>query len=73
MEIKIKKPCANGFYLSSSYKCKKSSGNLNKEIEYEEEETEVNEPGCIYQNGVCEFCQEPFKKVDGRCSIPNCM
>jgi len=73
--IKIMKECAQGYYLSSDYKCKQSTGNLVKEPSQEETTCQtgcIKEPGCIYQYGKCEFCQPPFQKIDGKCTIPNC-
>lgn len=71
--IKLIKECAQGYYLSSDYKCKQSTGNLIKETEeIVQQSTGIKEPGCIYQYGKCEFCQSPFQKIDGRCVIPNC-
>jgi hypothetical protein len=73
LNIKIKKECAPGYYLSSDYRCKLSSGNLIKDDDDEDKTTIViREPGCIYQFGKCEYCQAPFQKVNGKCTIPNC-
>jgi hypothetical protein len=72
LNIKIRKQCGNGYYLSSDNSCKATtpSGNLIKQTD--NQTPLVQQPGCVYQYGVCQYCSPPFQMVNGKCAISNC-
>jgi len=58
--------------LSSDNLCKPSnpSGNLiNQAVN---STPSIQEPGCVYQYGVCQYCSAPFQMINGKCAISNC-
>jgi hypothetical protein len=71
LQIRCKKECASGYFLNSDYRCRLTNGNLVKDTDDFPPDF-IREPGCVYQYGVCQYCQAPFEKINGKCTVPNC-